>query len=75
MSVLRFSVFEFDAAVPELRRNGRRVHLQEMPLRVLEMLLEHPNELVTREALFARLWPHCSPAASLLHPLSPRMPM
>ncbi len=58
MSVLRFSVFEFDAAVPELRRNGRRVHLQEMPLRVLEMLLEHPNELVTREALFARLWPH-----------------
>jgi TolB-like protein/DNA-binding winged helix-turn-helix (wHTH) protein/Flp pilus assembly protein TadD len=58
VSVLRFSVFEFDAAVPELRRNGRRIHLQEMPLRVLEMLLEHPNELVTREALFARLWPH-----------------
>lgn len=58
VSLLRFSVFEFDPAVPELRRNGRRVHLQEMPLRVLETLLQHPNELVTRETFFARLWPH-----------------
>ena len=55
MSVLRFSVFEFDASAPELRRNGRRVHLQDIPLRVLEILLEHPNELVTREVFFARL--------------------
>lgn len=58
MSLLRFSVFELDPAVPELRRGGRRVHLQEMPLRVLQMVLEHPNELVPREAFFARLWPH-----------------
>jgi TolB-like protein/DNA-binding winged helix-turn-helix (wHTH) protein/Flp pilus assembly protein TadD len=58
VSVLRFSVFEFDASVPELRRNGRRVHLQDMPLRVLEILLEHPNELVRREVFFVRLWPH-----------------
>lgn len=58
MSGIRFSVFEFDPATVELRRNGRRVHLQDMPLRVLQMLLEHPNELVTRESFFARLWPH-----------------
>jgi TolB-like protein/DNA-binding winged helix-turn-helix (wHTH) protein/Tfp pilus assembly protein PilF len=58
VSVLRFSAFEFDTSVPELRRHGRRVHLQDMPLRVLEILLEHPNELVTREVFFARLWPH-----------------
>jgi TolB-like protein/DNA-binding winged helix-turn-helix (wHTH) protein/Tfp pilus assembly protein PilF len=58
VSVWRFSVFEFDSSVPELRRNGRRVHLQDMPLRALEILLEHPNELVTREVFFARLWPH-----------------
>jgi TolB-like protein/DNA-binding winged helix-turn-helix (wHTH) protein/Flp pilus assembly protein TadD len=57
-SVLRFSVFEFDPASVELRRKGRRVHLQEVPLRVLQMLLERPNELVTRETFFARLWPH-----------------
>ena len=58
MSLLRFSVFEFDPATPELRRNGRRVPLQDMPLRVLQMLLEHHNELVTRETFFTRLWPH-----------------
>jgi TolB-like protein/DNA-binding winged helix-turn-helix (wHTH) protein/Tfp pilus assembly protein PilF len=58
VSLLRFSVFDLDRSVPELRRNGRRVHLQEMPLRVLEMLLEHPNEVVPREAFFSRLWPH-----------------
>lgn len=58
MSLLRFSVFELDPDVPELRRGGRRVHLQEMPLRVLQMVLERPNELVPREAFFARLWPN-----------------
>ena len=58
VSVLRFGAFEFDTAVAELRRNGARVHLQDMPLRVLEILLEHPNELVPREVFFVRLWPH-----------------
>lgn len=57
MSVLRFSVFEFDTVAPELRRNGRRVPLQDMPLRVLQVLLEHPSELVPRETFFTRLWP------------------
>ncbi|MEX2125683.1 MAG: tetratricopeptide repeat protein [Woeseia sp.] len=57
LSLVRFSVFELDPSVPELRRQGRRVHLQGMPLRVLEMLLERPNELVRRETFFARLWP------------------
>jgi DNA-binding response OmpR family regulator len=57
LGVLRFSGFELDSSVPELRRGGRRVHLQEMPLRLLEMLLECPDELVLREAFFARLWP------------------
>lgn len=58
MSVLRFSVFELDLDIPELRRSGRRVHLQEMPLRVLQMVLERPNELIPRDAFFTRLWPH-----------------
>lgn len=57
MSLLRFGVFELDPAVPELRRQGRRVHLQEMPLRALEILLERPGELVPRETFFAHLWP------------------
>lgn len=57
MSLLRFSVFELDSVVPELRRSGRRMHLQVMPLRVLQMMVERPNELVPRQAFFTRLWP------------------
>ena len=57
MTILSFGVFELDPTAPELRRQGRRVHLQEMPLRLLEALVERPGELVTREALYARLWP------------------
>lgn len=57
VSLLRFGVFELDPAVPELRRQGRRVHLQEMPLRALEMLVERPGELIPRDAFFAHLWP------------------
>lgn len=60
MTLLRFGVFELDPAVPELRRRGRRVHLQEMPLRALEMLLERPDELVSRETFYAHLWPNDS---------------
>ncbi len=54
--VIRFGVFEVDAAARELRRRGVRVRLQEQPFRVLEALLERPGEVVTREELRQRLW-------------------
>jgi TolB-like protein/DNA-binding winged helix-turn-helix (wHTH) protein/Tfp pilus assembly protein PilF len=57
VSTVRFGPYEFDPSVPALRRRGRRVHLQEMPLRALEILLDRPNELVTRETFFTQLWP------------------
>ena len=38
---LRFGIFEFRALEPELRRQGVRLKLQEQPLRVLGLLLEH----------------------------------
>lgn len=41
----------------ELTRGTTRVRLQGQPLQVLEALLAHPGELVTREQLMARLWP------------------
>lgn len=55
--MLRFGPFEFDSAAAELKRGGRRVHLQEMPLRVLEILLSQPGQLIARETFFSRLWP------------------
>jgi TolB-like protein/DNA-binding winged helix-turn-helix (wHTH) protein/Flp pilus assembly protein TadD len=53
---LRFGVFELDPRSGELRKRGLRVRLQEQPFRVLEMLLEHSGDVVTREELQKRLW-------------------
>ena len=55
--VVRFGVFELDLRRGELRRQGLRIRLQEQPFQVLAMLLEHPDELVTREELRKKLWP------------------
>jgi len=55
--VIRFSTFELDVRAGELRKQGVRIKLQEQPLRILEMLLAHPGQLVTREELRSRLWP------------------
>ena len=52
-----FGVFELDRHAGELRKRGVKVHLQEKPLRILEVLLEHPGEAVTRDELRTRLWP------------------
>src|SRR5260370_36761051 len=54
---LRFGVFELDLRAGELRKHGVRVRLQEQPFELLEMLLEHPGEVVTREELQKNLWP------------------
>ena len=54
---VRFKVFELDLHTRELYRNGIRLRMQGQPIDVLEMLLERPGELVTREQLRKRLWP------------------
>jgi eukaryotic-like serine/threonine-protein kinase len=53
----RFGQFEIDLSTGELRKNGRRMHIQEQPLRILGALLERAGDLVTREELRERLWP------------------
>ena len=55
--LIRFGVFEADLASGELRKNGRKVRIQDQPFRVLVILLERPGEVVTREQLRERLWP------------------
>jgi DNA-binding winged helix-turn-helix (wHTH) protein/predicted Zn-dependent protease len=54
---LRFGAFELDVRAGELRKSGLRIRLQEQPIRVLTMLVEHPGEIVTREELQKRVWP------------------
>ena len=56
--LVRFGVFEFDVETGDLWNRGHRIRLQDQPRRVLLLLLEHPGELVTREALRAALWPN-----------------
>jgi TolB-like protein/DNA-binding winged helix-turn-helix (wHTH) protein/Tfp pilus assembly protein PilF len=53
----RFGVFELDVRAGELRKLGFRVRLQEQPLQILTMLLEHPGEVISREELQKKLWP------------------
>jgi TolB-like protein/DNA-binding winged helix-turn-helix (wHTH) protein len=55
--VIRFGVFEVDLRAGELRKQGVKVKLQEQPFQVLQVLLEKPGEIVTREELRKRIWP------------------
>ncbi len=57
IDVLCFGVFEFDLRTRELRRKGVKIRIQEQPLQLLIMLLEHPGELLTREDIRRNLWP------------------
>jgi TolB-like protein/DNA-binding winged helix-turn-helix (wHTH) protein len=52
----RFGVFEFEAGIGELWREGRRVRLQRQPSRLLELLLSKPGEVVSREEIRQALW-------------------
>ena len=55
--VFRFEGLEVDLRAGELRKDGAMLKLQEQPLRILTMLLEHPGEVVTREEIQLELWP------------------
>jgi DNA-binding winged helix-turn-helix (wHTH) protein/Tol biopolymer transport system component len=55
--VRRFGLFELDLQAAELRRNGTRIKLQEQPFRILELLLQRPGEVVSRDELRNGLWP------------------
>jgi DNA-binding winged helix-turn-helix (wHTH) protein/tetratricopeptide (TPR) repeat protein len=52
----RFGPFELDSSSGTLSRNGNRVKLQDLPCRLLVLLLERPGEIVTREELRNHLW-------------------
>lgn len=56
-SVLRFGTYEIDLQSGELRKGGVRIRVQQQPLKVLEILLEHPRQTVGREELRSRIWP------------------
>jgi TolB-like protein/DNA-binding winged helix-turn-helix (wHTH) protein/Tfp pilus assembly protein PilF len=57
-SVVQFGTYEIALHSGELRKAGVRIRVQQQPLRLLEILLEHPGEIVTREELRSRIWPN-----------------
>lgn len=54
---VRLGQFEADLSAGKLFKRGIVVRLENEPFQVLAALLERPGDLVTREELYARLWP------------------
>jgi TolB-like protein/DNA-binding winged helix-turn-helix (wHTH) protein/Tfp pilus assembly protein PilF len=57
-SVVRFGTYEVSFHSGEVRKSGLRIRVQQQPMKLLELLLEHPGEVVTREELRSRVWPN-----------------
>ena len=57
-SVVRFGTYEIALQSGELRKAGLRIKVQQQPLRLLEILVERPGEVVPREELRSRIWPN-----------------
>ena len=56
--VVRFGTYEVSLQSGEVRKAGVRIRVQQQPLKLLEILLERPGEVVTREELRSRVWPN-----------------
>ena len=56
-AVYRFGPFQLDTGNTTLTRNGNQLKLQDLPYRLLVILVETPGEIVSREEVRQRLWP------------------
>jgi TolB-like protein/Tfp pilus assembly protein PilF len=56
VTAFRFREFELDVGAYQLRRGGQPVRLERRPMDLLILLVEHPGELISREAIVRRLW-------------------
>jgi Tol biopolymer transport system component/DNA-binding winged helix-turn-helix (wHTH) protein len=54
--IVQFEGFELDHSAGQLTRDGQRVKIQNLPYKLLVVLLERPGEVVTYEELRTRLW-------------------
>ncbi len=55
---IRFGPFELDSRAGELRKHSIKIRLQHQAFQILIMLLKHPGEVVLREEICQKLWPH-----------------
>jgi two-component system response regulator MprA len=54
--VLRFDDLELDPVAHEARRNGRLLELTRTEFLLLELLMRHPRQVLTRATIFDRVW-------------------
>ncbi len=54
--LVRFEDFELDLRAYQLRRSGRTLKLERIPMEVLFLLVERRGQLVTREEIIEKLW-------------------
>jgi DNA-binding winged helix-turn-helix (wHTH) protein/tetratricopeptide (TPR) repeat protein len=54
--VVRFEDFELDLRSYQVRRSGRTLRLERIPMEVLFLLVEGRGQLVTREEIIEKLW-------------------
>jgi DNA-binding winged helix-turn-helix (wHTH) protein len=54
--IIKFDEFELDLGRYELRRQGRPLKLEKIPMELLILLAEREGQLVTREEIIHRLW-------------------
>jgi len=57
-SVVRFGTYEVSLQSGEVRKAGLRIRVQQQPMKLLQILLERPGEVLTREELSSRVWPN-----------------
>jgi len=56
MAIVRFGTYEVSLQSGEVRKGGVRIKVQQQPMKLLEILLELPGEVVTRDELRSRVW-------------------
>jgi DNA-binding response OmpR family regulator len=54
--LLRFATITLDTAARELRVGERRVELTAKEYELLELFMRHPNQVLTREVIYDRVW-------------------
>jgi eukaryotic-like serine/threonine-protein kinase len=54
--LVRFEDFELDLASYQVRRSGRTLKLERIPMEVLFLLVERRGQLVAREEIIEKLW-------------------
>ena len=55
-ATLRFDDLELDPVLHEARRGGRRLELTRTEFLLLELLMNHPRQVLTRGTIFERVW-------------------